>query len=306
MRHSVSVIFCLTLVVQTAHSQLTLTPRIGFENANTRVKINDGSFFTPLSNQFSPQAGLRLDYRFKSGHGMYTGLSAGNTTVAFSFTNPEESFRNYFSSKPRTQFCLEGGYRFDSKPILLNQESKTQKTQKKNCNKSESSMKQGCGSYMRSMAQCGKPKEEIVKQRVKKEMLFVRLQPQLGLAYIPSVKNDFAAKAEGAQTTYTYYAGNWNTALTGGMGFELGKGKKKLFQVNLQYLKGIGNLGNETLTTESGNKSVETKYASRASAWNLTFGVPVSFTKKPAAKKKTQQKNHCEQIRSRCGGMRRI
>ena len=139
-------------------------------------------------------------------------------------------------------------------------------------------------------------------------MTFVRLQPQLGVAYIPSVKNDFASKIQGSQATYTYNAGNWNTALISGMGFEFGKGKTRLFQLNLQYLKGIGNMDNTILTTQSGAKSIETSYASRASSWSLSFGFPISLAKKQqVAKSKTKQKNHCEQKpRYSCGGMRRI
>jgi hypothetical protein len=307
MRQSVLAI-CLALIVQAANSQLTFTPRIGLENANTCVSVNDGKFILPLSNQLTPQAGARFDYKFKKGHGVFAGISASSTTVAFSFTNPEQSFNSNFSSRSATQVRLEGGYQFNTKPIFFKSNSNKSKPaaqRKTGCGKTESNMKQGCGSYSRSASHCGKSKTSLAKQKISKQPMQMRLQPQLGMAYIPSVKNGFASKVEGAQSTYTYYAGNWNTAVIGGMGFEFSKGKNKLFQVNLQYLKGIGNLGSRTLITHDGSKSVETNYSSRASSWSLNFGVPVSFVKKPAAHKKQkncqQQRSHCEQkIQYRC------
>jgi hypothetical protein len=307
MRHSVLAI-CLALIAQVSQSQLSFTPRIGFENANTRVSVNDGKFFSSLPNQLTPQAGARFDYRFKKGHGVFAGISASSTTVAFSFTNPEQSFSNNFSSRSATQVRLEGGYQFNTKPILFKSNATKNRPamqRRSSCGKSESNMKHGCGSYSRSSSHCEKPKTSLAKHKSSKQPMQMRLQPQLGMAYIPSVKNDFATKVEGAQSTYTYNAGNWNTAIIGGMGFEFAKGKTKLFQVNLQYLKGIGNLDSKTLTTIEGSKSVETTYSSRASSWSLNFGIPVSFAKNPATHKKQkncqQQRSHCEQkVQYRC------
>ena len=299
---------CLLLIAQAAQSQLTFTPRIGFESANTQVSINDGNFISPVSNQLTPQAGVRFDYKFKKGHGVFAGISTSNTTVAFNFTNPEQSYSNNFSARSSTQARFEGGYQFNTKPILFksnSSKSKPAQQSKTGCSKRESSMKQGCGSYSRSTSHCGKSKTSMAKQKSSKPPMQMRLQPQLGMAYIPSVENDFESKVEGTQTTYTYHAGNWNTAVIGGMGFEFSKGKTKLFQVNFQYLKGIGNLGSTTLTTHDGSKSVETNYSSRASSWSLNLGVPVSFAKKSSSNKTQkscqQQRTHCEQkIQYRC------
>jgi len=158
MRHSV-LAMCLALIVQVAQSQLTFTPRIGFENAQTCVSINDGNFISPLSNQFTPQAGARFDYKFKKGHGVFAGISTSNTAVAFSFTNPEQSLTNNFSSRSSTQVRLEGGYQFNTKPILFksnSNKSKPAQQRKTGCSRGESNMKQGCGSYSRSSSHCGK------------------------------------------------------------------------------------------------------------------------------------------------------
>jgi hypothetical protein len=313
MRRSLFALFCLAFIAQTATSQLTLVPRIGVENSRALVSVNDNNFFTPIPSQFTPQAGIRLDYKFKKGHGVFAGVSTSNTTIAFSFTNPETSITNYFASRSTNQFRLEGGYQFNTKPVLFKNSSASKKSasqKSSSCSKKEGSMKQGCGSYAQR-SHCGeKMKSEKTKQVAKKSMISVRFQPQVGMAFIPSPKNDFASKLQGTQTNYTYNAGNWSTALISGIGFEFAKGRNKLFQVNLQYMKGIGNLDKTTLTTQSGNKSIETNFASRTSAWSLSFGIPVSFAKKPAVKHKAteknhpQQKRHCEQIRYRCGGIR--
>ena len=254
--------------------------------------------------------GLRLDYQFKKGHGVFAGFSTSHSNTGFNFPNPETSLTDYYLSKPSTLFRLEAGYQFNTKPFYFKSSSSNKKSasqKRSGCSSKQSSAKQGCGSYSRSSSHCEKKKSEVSQQKANKQKGFVRLQPQLGLAYIPSVKNDFVSKVQGSQTVYTYHAGNWNTAILSGMGFEFGKGKTRLFQLNLQYLKGIGNMDNTILTTQSGAKSVETTYASRASSWNLSFGFPISLAKKPAAKNKTKQRNHCEQkTRSSCGGMRRI
>jgi hypothetical protein len=289
----------------TASSQFTLTPKLGIENSRTLVSINNDDFIKPVSLQLTPQAGVRLDYRFKTGHGVFAGVSTSNTTVSFSFTNPETSITNYFASRSATQVRLEGGYQFNSKPMLFkNSGSVKKKPEAKSSNrcgsKSENTMKQRCGSYSSRSYSCEKLKAEKSKQLAKAKPMSVRFQPQVGMAYIPSTKTELAQKMQGTQTTYTYNAGNWNTALISGMGFEFAKGKTKLFQVNFQYLKGLGNMNNELLKTEAGGKSVETYYASRASSWNLSFGVPISFTKNTTAKRTKSQKSDCQQQKTHC------
>lgn len=301
MRHSVLAMLGLALLAQTANSQLTLTPKLGIENSRTQVSIDGNDFIKPVSMQLTPQAGIRLDYKFKKGHGVFAGISTSNTGVEYNFTNPEASLSNYFASRSSTRVRLEGGYQFNTKPVFFkNSNASKKKTETKSGSRSESNMKQGCGSYSSRSSCCERLKAEKSKQLAKAKAMSVRFQPQIGMAYIPSPKNDFSEKIQGAQTTYTYNAGNWSTALIGGMGFEFAKGKTKLFQVNLQYLKGIGNMSNELLKTESSGKSVETYYASRASSWNLSFGFPVSFAKNTAAKKHREQKSGCQQQRTHC------
>jgi hypothetical protein len=317
MRRSLFTLICAFCIVQTATAQLTLVPRIGVENSRALVRVDNNSFFVPASARFSPQASLRLDYRLKSGHGFFAGASTSNMILAFNFSNPETSLSNYFTSRGTTQIRFEGGYQFNSKPILLkntsSSSSKKRGEQKSSSyGKGETGMKRQCGSYQRSSSCGSKGKEQGLKQIAKKNQLGLRLQPQIGMAFIPSPQNDFSTKQQAAQTNYTYNAGNWNTAIVTGMGFEFAKGRTKLFQVNLQYLKGVGNMNTSVLETMVNNKSVTTAYASRASAWSLSIGVPISFAKKTITKNKAiekapqQQKKSCEQIRQRCSGFGRF
>ena len=133
-----------------------------------------------------------------------------------------------------------------------------------------------------------------------------------GLAFIPSPLNTFSNKTQGGQTTYTYSAGNWNTAFFTGIGVEFGKGKQQPFLVNVQYLKGIGNLGNNELVTVSGSKTTHTTFSSKTSGWSITAGFPISLSKQQQQKQKAshhkeyykteykKEKKSCEQIKLRC------
>ena len=120
----------------------------------------------------------------------------------------------------------------------------------------------------------------------------MRIQPSLGLAYIPSVKNDIVTKTQGGQTTYQYNAGNWKTALVTGAGFEFGKNSQRLFTVSINYFNAIGNLEKQTLTTVSDGKTSVTNLQSDVSGWNMRVGIPFTLSKKSGAKQKQQQKSY--------------
>lgn len=309
MRHSFLTMFCFVLITQTAISQFTITPRLGVESSRTLVSVNDGKFFTPLSSQLSPQASLRMDYKFKKGHGIFAGISTSNTAVAFNFSDPEASAENFFASRSTAQLRSELGYQFTSKPVFFkkNSAAKPASTKSSACSKKEeSSAKQSCGSYSyrsscsdKARQHCSSSKSN---QTAKKSLMNLRFQPQVGLARIHSPKTDFTNKPEGTQTSYAYHAGNWRTALITGMGFEFAKGNNKLFVVNLQYLKGISNLNDKILTTNSGSKSIETNFASRTSAWSLNVGVPLTFpySRSSNTRSKSKQKSQPQQKRN-CG-----
>lgn len=323
MRNAVIAISCLTAFVQTASGQLTLTPSLGIENARTTVGVNNNPFIRPLSLQLRPQAAIRLQYAAKSGHGIFAGIATSTTGVDFSFTDPEASFSRFNASRSDVQLRLEGGYLFNTKPIRLGNGSAAKKP--------TSQGRGHCGQM--KMSSCGQSKTGAVKQTqtitirtacgqktytvrmrqpVKQPVVSLRMQPQIGMAFIPSPAATFSSKMTGSQTQYSYMAGNWNTALIGGMGFEFARGNNKFLQVNMQYLKGMGNLDNEMLATNTGSKSTETHFASRTSAWRLSFGIPFTLSKKQARdnqrivivqkqEKKTEVKKNCGQQKSyRC------
>jgi hypothetical protein len=144
----------------------------------------------------------------------------------------------------------------------------------------------GCGSKMKSHVRVP---------------LSVRIQPSAGMAWVPSVKDDITSNG----VTYQYRAGNWRTAFVSAMGFELGKGRERLFTVSLHYVKGLGNLDTKTLVSVENGKPFNNSFNAATSNWGMSVGIPISLTKnkKPFAKK-TEYKSHCagscEQIRLRC------
>jgi hypothetical protein len=140
----------------------------------------------------------------------------------------------------------------------------------------------------------------------------MRIQPFAGMAWIPNPK----AAVKTIDAMYQYNAGNWSTALIAGTNFEVGKGTQRKFVVGVQYLKGLGNLDNETLVTGKENIASTTQLKSSASAWNISVGVPLSLGKKktavqqttvtapavvPEVKKEAPKKQSCQKYRTSCG-----
>jgi hypothetical protein len=328
----------LLLVGFTAISQLTLTPQIGLERSKTTIELNDLNSFSPLGSQFSPQAGLRLDYKFKKGHGPFIGFGTSRSVVMFDFNNPETVLNSYRTVRDNIQLRLEGGYQLSTKPIYFKGSSSQRKTSLQKNTSSSPSQKGSCGDKMKQQAMtyrksCGgnrsksgeeyaaKPKTEQKssgcgqKSTAAKQLLtkknnpsYIRFQPLAGVAFIPSPKADgITTKTFVTQNTYSYNAGNWSTAAMAGLGFEFGRGKTKTFQVNIQYLRGIGNLDENELTTVAGNKTTKTTFSSETGIWNITAGIPISLSKKQTPKpsfQKEKSKQNCERTYKSCGGIR--
>ena len=281
------------LLCGTASAQLTLLPQLGFDRANTKISYNDITSFSSADAWGAFKASLRLDYRFKGGHGAYAGFGTRPGVQEIIFANPTSASSNFKTNTAATRWGLEAGYLFSSKPINLGKGSKTPSSP----TAQRTEEKKQCGTYSRS--HCGSQKE--TRMAKKSPTMNMRLQPSVGLAYIPSIPNDL--EMEGA--AYKYNAGNWETAVTGGMGFEFGKGRQRLFTVNVSYAYGLGNQDAKTLTTLENSKTVENQFRSQTSTWGLSLGVPISLTgnKKPAAKKPASQqrvKKDCSSYRSRC------
>jgi hypothetical protein len=311
MRNAALTLLCFAVFGYAANAQrFSLLPQAGFENSTTKISYNDLRSFSPLGLRFTPQASLRLNYSSKQGHGFFLGVGSSRSLVSFSFTDLENGMNNFTAVTGDMQLQLEGGYLFNSKPISLGG-SKQAAAKKQSVT---NPVKKSCGSYS-SRSSCSKSSEsprclfgktDKGKQAAAKKNnnAWVRIQPSVGMGFIPSVKTDVISKTQGGQTTYQYSAGNWNTALMAGAGFEFGKGKTRQLTVSLNYFTGIGNLDDQTISSVSGAKSITTTLGSTVSGWNMKVGIPFTLgAKNPAAKHRTQQRPACGQYKIiyRCG-----
>ncbi|MFI5129306.1 MAG: hypothetical protein ACHQFX_04915 [Chitinophagales bacterium] len=279
--------------------RFSLLPQVGFENSKTKISYNDLSSFAPEGVKFTPQASLRLNYSSKKGHGFFLGTATSRSIVSFSFTDPETLSNTYSATAGSLQLRMEGGYQFNSKPITLgkSKQASANNTAKKNCSSAKTE-KRSCGSS--SSRSSNKTKENSVS---KNSSSWVRIQPSLGMGYIPFVKDDVITKSEGGQAVYQYNAGNWRTALIAGTGFEFGKGNTSKVTVSVNYFKGVGNLDEQTITSVSGGKTVTTTLESVSSGWNVRVGVPFALKAKPKTAKTKKTENRKS---SGCGQYRMI
>lgn len=255
------------------NAQFSVTPRVGIEQALTCVKVNDNSRVSPMSSNFSPQVGLRADYLIDKKHGPFVGVASSRSIVTYEFTNPETSDKNFTSTQGDWKLRLEGGYQFSSKAISLKKLVPVPAKQ-----------------AVQSMSPCAARKMMLAQAAAaKKPSMNVRIQPYAGMAFIPNPSTAIASTFKSSETVYQYSAGNWTSAVMGGVNFAFAKGDVNKYVVGIQYLKGISNLSNETLTTASENKVMSTQLSSKSAAWNVTVGMPLNFTKsKPATIQKTE------------------
>lgn len=302
MRNAAFTILCFVAFGYAANAQkFSLLPQVGFENSKTSISYNDLRSFSPQGIKFSPQVSLRLNYSSKQGQGFFLGVANSRSVVSYSFTDPETGMNDFTSTTGNMQLRLEGGYQFNSKPIPLNRSKQSSANSAKKSSSSYSSSSSCSRSY--SSSRCS-PNSNKAKQPSlsRNKNSWVRIQPSIGMGFIPAVKTDVITRTQGGQTTYQYNAGNWNTALIAGAGFEFGKGNTRQFTVSVNYFKGLGNLDEQTISSMSGVKSITTTLQSAVSGWNLKVGIPFSLvSKKPAVKnrteKKTQQKSGCGQYK---------
>lgn len=288
----------LVLFAFTATSQLSLLPQLGFESAKTSINHN-GSSFSPSGGIGNLKASLRLDYRFKGGHGPFIGIGNSPAVVEYSFADANNPKSNYTTSTGSKLFRMEAGYMYTSKAINLGK-SKSSAT-KTTAQTTQQTTKQSCIKYY----SCGSKSVAKKAEPAKKVNTNMRLQPSVGIAYTPGAENQMLTKSNG----YTYIAGNYRTAVVSGMGFEFGKGKERIMTVTVHYAKGLGSNEEHTIITDPDVKPVVNTFKSSTSNWGLTFGIPISLNKakKSSAKQqtqKTQQKQSCQprvQSYNRCG-----
>ena len=267
-------------------AQLSIVPQLGLESSKTNVSYNKSSDFSPLGAKLSPQASVRLDYKFKKGHGPFVGLATTRSAVNYTFSDPEAGMSNYTTSRDNTQLRLEGGYQVSSKPIYFNKSGAKNKAS--NVSSKSSSTKSSCRDYY-IRSHCGsKSYTNSVARAASNKGSWMSIQPSVGMAFVPTASDaEIATNTEGSMTNYEYTAGNWKTAAIAGVGFMFGKNDQQKLLVSINYLKGIGNLQTETLKTTSGLKPTTTYISSNTSSWNLRVGIPISLTKtkKPVTQK---------------------
>ena len=287
------------LIAISAKAQLSFLPQLGLERSKTFVDYNNVSSFSPMGSQVNFKANLRMDYRFKKGHGPYIGIGTAPGTVAFSFTDAANAATNFKAAQNPLQWKLEGGYQYTSKPITLKKAAVKKPAIKTSSYNTE--IRRHCGSYCNSYRQRTSTNSSTAKQS---SNLNLRLQPSVGLAYLPSIKDDL----EVSGSNYQYNAGNYKTAITPGMGFEFAKGKQRLFTLSLFYTKAMGQAEEKIFSNVENGKTVTNLVSSsNTSSWGLMLGVPFSFSKNkktvaPIVKKEPvrEYKSRCEYYRSRC------
>lgn len=259
--------------------KFTLLPQVGFENSKTVISYNDVNCFSPLGVKFSPQASIRLNYSSKQGHGFFVGAATSRSITSFTVSDLENGMNNYAATTGNMQVRLEGGYQFNTKPIYF---SKAKQAAPKK----------------EAYSGCGASKTKAGTSKANRS--WVRIQPSVGIGFIPSVKTDVVTKTQAGPTSYEYRAGNWSTALITGAGFEFGRNRTRLFTVSVNYFNGLSNLDKQTISVVEGPKTTTTTLQSDASGWNVRVGIPFTLGKAPSVKSK---KDKVEKVQ-RCGQYR--
>ena len=268
-----------------AFGQFTLLPQVGFENSKTIINLNNLQSFSPSGCDFTPVIGLRLDYRTKSGHGVYAGVGNSRNAVNFNFTDPENVMTSYKATTGPVQVRMELGYQFNTKAIKLGSSSAKSATGK---------------SCITRTSRCGSNKGAEKKKASKSNWL--KLQPSVGLAYSPAEQATISLK-NASQPMYEYVAGQAKMGLSAATGVEFGRGSNRLLTVSLHYYKGFSNLGEEKITTVTGTKTTTTSLSSETAGWGLKIGIPFSLSKtNKQTRHKTEEKKCGEKkVIYRCG-----
>ena len=252
------------------NAQLSVTPRVGIEQAFTCVKYNNTSCISPMNANLSPQVGLRADYLFGKKHGPFVGIASNRSVVTYEFTNPETGDKQFTADNGDWKLRLEAGYQVSSKAISL---SRTAKTPAKQVEQVSSP----CAARKMMLAQAA---------AAKKPAMNMRIQPYAGMAFVPNPQTAIVTAMRSNETVYQYSAGNWTSAFITGVNVAFAKGDVNKYVIGVQYVQGIGNLNKETLSVPLDGKEMNTQLSSSASAWNVTVGMPLNFTKsKPAVQK---------------------
>jgi len=295
MKNSITLLFLLVSCVTNA--QFSIQPQIGLENSRTTIQSNEFTCFAPMGVEFAPRLALRMNYKSKSGHGAFFGLATSSQAVELKFTDPQAVKTTYTASGKELQLGLEGGYQFSTKPISLGKAVSANRSvqkygegEKRNC-----VTKASCGQKS-TTSHCNKTFDKITTTN---KGLFMRIIPNIGIAFKPSGASEIETETKGGQTTYEYKAST-NTAFIAGTALEFGSRDQSRFVVSINYLKSLGN-SEETINTIANGKTVATSFRSKASSFNISLGLPINLAKNKSA----SQKKQCQRSnQSRCGQYR--
>ena len=264
-----------------ANAQFSISPRLALESNFTSVRYNQSGSFRPNDVQFAPQAGIRMDYRFKKQHGIFAGVATDRSVVNYQFSDIENGMKSFVAEAGDYRFRIETGYQFSSRPISL--KSSSGKTAKNNVNASSSAkQKSSTGTYSR----CGGYKSSAMKHR-KPAVPYMKIQPYAGYSFVPGAPSNVLNGTQSGNTVYLYRAGNWTQAALVGVDLEFGKGPQRIMTIGVQYLKGFSNMGTETIMETGANKTAFATVSSNVSQWSLTAGFPIRVGKKNQAVSKS-------------------
>jgi len=246
------------------NAQLSISPRVGIEQAFSCVKYNNTSCINPISTNISPQVSVRADYLFNKVHGPFVGIASNRSLVTYEFTNPETGDKEYSAEQGNWKIRLEAGYQVSSKPISLGRAAKQSAKTVSTVNLSP------CAAARIQQAMATLPQKPVMN---------LRIQPYAGMAIVPSPEKVITTAVKSNETVYQYNAGNYTSAFITGLNLAIAKGSVNKYVIGIQYLRGIGNMNKETLNTSTENKLVTTQLSSSSAAWNVNVGIPLSFAK---------------------------
>jgi len=299
----ITIVFVAMSYATTAQ-KLTLLPQTGIENSRTTVQYNRFGSFLPTGEVLSPYIGVRMDYKFKQGHGAFVGIATSHSVVSFNFSDLQTGMNIYSASSGDMKLRFEGGYQFSTRHIYFNRSGSASNSAK--FQRQTNVIKKGCGGSLVKY-NCRKSADKVMSYaETKNKGWYMSIQPSLGVALAPFGKPTISTSTEASKINYGYKAGNWNTALITGVGFEFGKNGDRMFTISINYLKGIGNLNTRTFTSTTDNKTISATLKSATSSWNITAGIPITLTKnKTSLKQKAAEKSNelhwkCGQYKLRC------
>ena len=263
-----------------ANAQFSISPRLALESNLTSIRYNQSGSFRPNDVQFAPQAGIRMDYRFKKQHGLFAGVATDRSVVNYRFTDIESGMKNFTADAGDYRFRIETGYQFSSKAINL-KSSKGKTTQIANTSPS-TKQKSSNGTYSR----CGGYKSSAMKHK-QPSLPYMKIQPYAGYSFVPGAPSNVISTEQNGTSVYEYRAGNWTQAAFAGVDLEFGKGAKRIMTIGVQYLKGFSNMGTETIVETGSNKTSMATVSSSNSQWSVTAGFPIQLGKKKQAVSKS-------------------